>query len=38
MDWLGRLPLFVLMIGFAADIAQRVVDPRLRTTLSGTAS
>lgn len=30
--------LFVLMIGFAADIAQRVVDPRLRTTLSGTAS
>lgn len=26
---------FVLIIGFAADIAQRLVDPRLRTTLSG---
>lgn len=29
---------FVLIIGFAADIAQRVIDPRLRTTLSGANS
>ncbi|WP_040281766.1 ABC transporter permease [Tessaracoccus massiliensis] len=26
---------FVLIIGFLADVAQRLVDPRLRTTLSG---
>lgn len=26
---------FVLLIGFAADVVQRVVDPRLRTSLSG---
>ena len=25
----------VLVIGFAADIVQRVVDPRLRSSLSG---
>jgi peptide/nickel transport system permease protein len=27
--------LVVLVIGFAADIAQRLVDPRLRLSLSG---
>ncbi|WP_437583725.1 ABC transporter permease [Paramicrobacterium sp. CJ85] len=27
--------LFVLLVGFAADIVQRLVDPRLRQTLSG---
>jgi peptide/nickel transport system permease protein len=27
--------LFVLLVGFAADIVQRIVDPRLRTSVSG---
>ncbi|WP_243075992.1 ABC transporter permease [Microbacterium sp. SS28] len=27
--------LFVLIVGFAADIAQRILDPRLRTSISG---
>lgn len=27
--------LFVLIVGFAADILQRIIDPRLRTTVSG---
>lgn len=27
--------LFVLLVGFAADIAQRLIDPRLRTSVSG---
>lgn len=27
--------LFVLLIGFAADIVQRIIDPRLRTSVSG---
>ncbi|KAA9134623.1 ABC transporter permease [Microbacterium caowuchunii] len=27
--------LFVLLVGFAADIVQRLVDPRLRTSVSG---
>ncbi|MCK2034985.1 ABC transporter permease [Microbacterium sp. SSW1-49] len=27
--------LFVLMVGFAADIVQRLIDPRLRTSVSG---
>jgi peptide/nickel transport system permease protein len=27
--------LFVLIVGFLADIAQRIVDPRLRTSVSG---
>ncbi|MEB4614203.1 ABC transporter permease subunit, partial [Leucobacter sp. M11] len=27
--------LFVLLVGFAADIAQRLVDPRLRQSVSG---
>ncbi|GAA5034556.1 ABC transporter permease [Microbacterium fluvii] len=27
--------LFVLLVGFAADILQRIVDPRLRATVSG---
>ncbi len=27
--------LFVLLVGFAADVVQRIVDPRLRTTVSG---
>ena len=27
--------LFVLLVGFAADIVQRLIDPRLRTSVSG---
>ncbi|MFH8251742.1 ABC transporter permease [Microbacterium sp. B2969] len=27
--------LFVLIVGFLADIAQRIIDPRLRTSISG---
>ena len=27
--------LFVLIVGFLADIAQRLIDPRLRTSVSG---
>ena len=27
--------LFVLIVGFVADIVQRVIDPRLRTSVSG---
>ena len=27
--------LFVVLVGFAADIAQRLIDPRLRTSISG---
>ncbi len=27
--------LFVLLVGFAADVAQRLIDPRLRTSVSG---
>src|SRR6478736_114624 len=27
--------LFVLIVGFAADIVQRIIDPRLRTSVSG---
>lgn len=27
--------LFVLLVGFAADIVQRIIDPRLRTSVSG---
>ena len=27
--------LFVLIVGFIADIVQRIIDPRLRTSLSG---
>ena len=26
---------FVLIVGFAADVVQRLVDPRLRSSLSG---
>ena len=27
--------LFVLIVGFTADIVQRIIDPRLRTSISG---